>query len=128
MQGSTETHKTGEPAREPFVRKGDNPMSLLKFMLVLAALGAIIWPIGAGMAGYTLGSPPASLDVSCYQIMRADWIIPMWKAGSTADCQPNSSLPPGEVATLPVPTGTTPICDDPNAATDGNLSGEMPCP
>lgn len=72
---------------KPTPRKGDNPIPLLKLCLGLTALGAVLWLIGAGIAGYTLGSPPlGSGDASCYSVMRADFFIPMWKAADASTC------------------------------------------
>jgi hypothetical protein len=94
----------------------DNPISWLVAGLVIAAVITVIWMIGAGANGYTLGSPPlGSGTASCYQIMRVDFVIPMWKAADPITC--------GQ-ATIPSTAG---VCSDPNAPADGNISGEEAC-
>jgi hypothetical protein len=98
---------------------------LTRSLLLTLALG-LVWAAIAGMDGYTLGNPPTGITAafSCYRTLKVDFIVPMYKPAACATSSSPVASPP-VVATPTAPAGG--ICDDPNAATDGNVSGEMPC-
>jgi hypothetical protein len=108
-------------------------MTPLKGLLIIVAVLTVLWGVIAGIAGYQLGAAPTGLDaVPCAMTTRIDFIIPMWKSVDSSQCTtvsaspPAASNPPATNAHVPA-ASSPPICDDPNAPGDGNMSGEMPC-